>query len=87
VEFLLCSRQKHNEIQRYKLKSIKVDLKEWNRDVFEHLDTEKKRIMKEIEVLDIQDDVFDLEGHARLKRMDLTGQLRVINKKLKSLFR
>lgn len=49
-----------------KLKYLKVDLKVWNRDVFGHLETNKKRIMKEIEELDIQDDYSNLERNARL---------------------
>jgi len=74
-------------IFKEKLKFFKFDLKVWNRDVFGCLDTNNKRILKEIEKLDTQDDNCDLKGNARLKRMDLISQLRVLNKKLESLFR
>jgi len=78
-----------NSITKFRdeLKRLKADLKEWNKDVFGHLNTKKKRILKEIEVLNIQDDVSKLEDHRRLKRMHFIGQLRVINKKLEFIFR
>ena len=66
---------------------MKVDLKVWNRDVFGHLDTTKRNISKEIEDLDNQNDNSKLKGSARLKRMDLDSQLKVINNKIDSLLR
>jgi len=54
---------------------MKVDLKVWNRDEFGYLDTSKKMILKEIEELDVQDDNSNLEGNAKLKRMELISQL------------
>lgn len=39
-----------------KLKCLKADLKMLNHDVFGHLESEKKNIVKEIEELDGQDD-------------------------------
>jgi len=50
------------------------------------LDTKKKNILRGIEELDIRDDCSKLSGGDRLKRMDLISQLRIINKKLDSLF-
>jgi len=43
--------------------------------------------MKEIEVLDNQDDGIEFGDQARTKRLDLLGQLNVINKKCESLHR
>jgi len=34
---------------------MKADLKVWNREVFGNLDTTKKKILKDIKLLDIQD--------------------------------
>jgi len=70
-----------------KLKCLKFDLKVWNREVFGHVETERKRILKEIEVLDAIDEADNLEEYDRLKRLDLIGQLREANKKIESLFR
>jgi len=72
---------------RDKLKSLKADLKVWNREVFGHMETEKKRILKEIEDLDVLDDADRLEDHDRMKRLDLIGQVRLVNKKIESLAR
>jgi len=47
-----------------------------------HLDTTKQNILKEIEVLDNQDDNSDLKDNSNLKRMDLVSQLRVLNNKM-----
>lgn len=55
--------------------------------MFGYLDTNKRKILKQIEDLDIQDDHNKLEGSTRWKRMDLVSQLRVTKKKLDSLFR
>jgi len=70
-----------------KLKCLKVDLKVWNIDVFGHVETEKKIILKEIKALDTINDVDNLKDHDRLERMDLIGQVRVVNKKIESLAR
>jgi len=48
------------------------------------MDSNKKRIPKEIKVLDWQDANGDLVGSDRLKIMELVSQLRVTNKKTKS---
>jgi len=69
------------------VKCLKCDLKVWNRDVFGHLDIEKKRVLKEIEVLNNQDDGIEFGDQVRMKRLDLLGQLKVINKKCESLHR
>ena len=47
------------------------------------METEKKRILKEIEALNAIDDADNLEDHDRLKRLDLIGQVRVVNKKIR----
>lgn len=52
--------------------------------MFGHMDSNKKRIPKEIKVLDWQDANGDLVGSDRLKIMELVSQLRVTNKKTKS---
>ena len=68
-----------NSISRFrdKMKLLKADLKVWNRDVFGCFNTNKKRILKEIEDLDNQDDANDLVDNVREKRMDLLNQLRI----------
>jgi len=78
-----------NELKslKEKLKLMKVDLKVWICEVFGNLDTTKKKILKVIEKLDIQDASSDLSKGDKLKRMDLISQLRVTNKKLESLFK
>jgi len=53
--------------------------------MFGHLDSNKKRILKDIKELDYQDVNGELVGSDRLKRMDLVSHLRVTNKNLKSL--
>jgi len=72
---------------RDKLKFLKVDLKVWNRDVFGCLVANNKCILKEIEILDNQENEHNLEVNVREKRMDLLSQLRVFNKNLDSLSR
>jgi len=64
-----------NDMMKFKdkLKSLMVDLKVWNRDVFGNLDTNKKKNLKEIDDLDSQDDQGELEESARLKRMGLVS--------------
>ena len=42
--------------------------------------------MREIEDLDVKDDNNDLEVNSQLRRMELFSQLRLIDKKLESLF-
>jgi len=80
---------KGNSISKFKHKKkcLKNDIKVWNWDVFGCLDTNKKRIVKEIEDLDVQDNNIDLGETAKLRRMELFSQLRVIDKKIESLYR
>jgi len=68
-----------------KLKMLKSDLKVGNYEVFGHLNSNKERILKEIEDLDCQDANGVLEENARSKRMELIGMLAVMNKKIDSL--
>jgi len=64
---------------------LKNDLKLWNRDVLGNLDLKKSRILNRIEKLDCQDADGELEGSARMERMELISQMRVTNKKIESL--
>jgi len=70
-----------------KLKFFKEDLKVWNREVFGNLKVSKNNILKQIEVLDNQDDNNELEESAKIKSMDLTSQLKEIENKIDSLLR
>ena len=70
-----------------KFELLKANPKVWNPDVFGILDTNKKKILKDIEDLDNRDDCSELSGSEKLKRMELINQLRVVNKKQESLFR
>ena len=65
-----------------KLKSLKGDLKIWNRDVFGNIHTQKKAILQEIEELDCKDCVDDLRDTDRLKRSELVSRLLETDKKL-----
>jgi len=78
-----------NSITRFKekLKLLKVDLKVWNRDVFGSMGTSKKRIVKEIEDIDNQDDTNSIGEEAMLRRMELISQLRFLDSKMESLCR
>jgi len=73
-----------NEVSKLKdkLKMLKADLKVWNYEVFGHLNTNKERMLKEIEDLDCQDANGSLDDRGRSKRMELCGGLSVTNKKL-----
>jgi len=70
-----------------KLKLLKSDLKEWNRSVFGNLEDEKRRILKEIELLDVKDGVSDLVEGEKLRRLELVGQQKLVEKKMESLYR
>ena len=58
-----------------KLKLLKADLKVWNRNTFGCLETNKKRIVSEIEELDAKDDNDALDDIGNLRRMELFSQL------------
>jgi len=68
-----------------KLKSLKGDLKIWNRDVFGNIQTHKKEIVQEIEELDCKDCSDDMRESDRLKRVELVSRLKETDKKLESL--
>ena len=68
-----------------KLKSLKGDLKVWNRDEFDNLHTSKKRILQDLEALDCLDCINDLGENDRLKRYELVGCLKETEKKIDSL--
>jgi len=70
-----------------KLKSLKVDLKVWNWDVFEHLESEKNICLMDIEELDVKDDGDALSESLRTRRLVPISRVEEINKKMKSLFR
>ncbi|XP_068492263.1 uncharacterized protein [Phaseolus vulgaris] len=78
-----------NSIYRLKekLKLLKVDLKEWNRNEYGCLETKKKQILRHIEDLDVIDDNNSLEEHDKLRRMELFSHLRLIDKQVESLCR
>ncbi|XP_068504284.1 uncharacterized protein [Phaseolus vulgaris] len=78
-----------NSISKFKdkLKLLKNDLKERNRNVFGSMEENKKRIVKEIEHLDIKDANNDLEESDKLRRLELLSQLRMLDKNLESLFK
>ncbi|XP_068497843.1 uncharacterized protein [Phaseolus vulgaris] len=73
------------EMVKEKLKCLKGDLKVWNRDVFDNIQTSKKRILQELVDLDCQDCIVDLREYDRLKRFELVGRLKETEKKLDSL--
>jgi len=68
-----------------KLKSLKGDLKIWNREVLGNIQTHKKKILQEIEDLDCKDCSDDLGERDRLKRAELVSRLKETDKKLESL--
>jgi len=68
-----------------KLKLLKGDLKVWNRDEFGNIQTNKKRILQDLEALDSQDCINGLGEDDRLKRYELVGRLKETEKKLDSL--
>jgi len=70
-----------------KLKILKADFRVWNKEVFGCLETNKTRILKEIEELDICDTNNDLEEPDKLRRYELVSQLRMIDKRIESLCR
>ena len=70
-----------------KLKFLKGDLKEWNRSVFGNLEESKRRIMMEIEKLDVKDADCDLMEGENLRRLELLSQRKLIEKKVESLSR
>jgi len=70
-----------------KLKLLKADLKVWNKDTFGCLETNKKRIVSEIEELYGKDDINGLDGIGSKRRMELLSELGLVDKKLKSIYR
>jgi len=70
-----------------KFKRLKVDLKEWNKNMFGNLENNKRKIMKEIDHLDAKDALCDLMEEDKLRRLELVCQQRVVEKKLESLYR
>ncbi|XP_068486483.1 uncharacterized protein [Phaseolus vulgaris] len=70
-----------------KLKLLKLDLKEFNRSVFGNLEDEKRKILKEIEDLDVKDGVSDLLEGEKLRRLELVSQQKLVEKKMESLYR
>jgi len=73
-------------ILKDKLKFLKADLKEWNRNVFGCVESNKRRILSEIEELDGKDDDEGLEENERMRRMELLSQLGMVDKKLDSIY-
>ena len=68
-----------------KLKILKEDLKVWNREVFGNLEVSKNNILKQIEVLDNQDNNSEQEESTKMKSMELMSQLKEIENKIDSL--
>ena len=63
-----------------KLKALKGDLKVWNRDEFGNIQTNKMRILQELEALYFHDCINDLGEDDRLKRYELVGRLKETEK-------
>jgi len=70
-----------------KLKLLKADLKVWNKKNFGCLESNKKRIVKEIEELDGKDDNDELTGDGNMRRMELFSQLGLVDKKRDFVYR
>lgn len=68
-----------------KLKMLKNDLKFCYKEVFGHLETTKKEILKEIEALDIEDENSGLANNDKLKWLALVSNLRLTDYKIESL--
>ncbi|XP_068501097.1 uncharacterized protein [Phaseolus vulgaris] len=78
-----------NGISKFKdkLKMLKGDLKEWNRNVFGNLEENKRMITREIEMLDTKDANNDLLEGENLRRLELLSKQKLVEKKLESLNR
>jgi len=67
-----------------KMKLLKADIRVWNKEVFDCMESNKKTIVAEIEDLDDND---VLEENGKMRRMELFSQLGLVEKKLDSIYR
>ncbi|XP_068503760.1 uncharacterized protein [Phaseolus vulgaris] len=72
-------------VLKEKLKMLKSDLKGWNKDVFGHIDKIKIDILRNIQELDMRDDVDGLDENKIRERRELLSQLKEINERNESL--
>jgi len=68
-----------------KLKRLKKDLKNWNKEVFNS--STKQELLAEIEELDRYDDEGNLQDDMRVKRVDLLSQLSYLEEKELSMLK
>jgi len=68
-----------------KLKCLKGDLKIWNRDVFGILESTKKNILEEIEMLDCQACSGTLDDGQNVQRLGLVSRLKETDRRIESL--
>ncbi|XP_068467196.1 uncharacterized protein [Phaseolus vulgaris] len=66
---------------------LEPGFKDLNRSVFGNLEDEKRRILKEIEDIDVKDGVSDLVEGEKLRRLELVSQQKLVEKKMESLYR
>ena len=64
-----------------KLNILKSKLKEWNRDVFSHLDTELGALLNKV-MLDTKEQLESLSSAERLERLEVKKELYLVRKRL-----
>jgi len=72
-------------VLKEKLKMLKNDLKGWNKDVIGHIYKIKLDILRNIQKLDMRDDVDGLDENKIRERRELLSQLQDINERNESL--
>ena len=72
-------------VLKEKLKMLKSDMKGWNKDVFGHVDKIKLEILRNIQELDMRDDVEGLDENKIRERRELLSQLQDINERNESI--
>lgn len=58
-----------------KLKLLKNDLKQWNKETFGDIENRVVALKNKIQKLDILDDIFDLEESKVIERKEVTANL------------
>lgn len=58
-----------------KLKLLKNDLKQWNKETFGDIENRVVALKNKIQKLDILDDIFDLEESEVIERKEATANL------------
>jgi len=64
-----------------KLKWVKIEVKQWNKEVVCNTKSRKQQLLVEIENLDQQDDDENLSEDMRVKRVEMLSQLRSLEEK------